>query len=74
MRTQIFSGMPLGGDSYSEGVRDGCDNAVSEIGAAFYRLVKPKFDADRMISDPWYLRGIQDGMTFCTFRLDWETH
>jgi len=63
-----------GGDSYGQGFQDGCDTHVSNMGPGGYRMVKPKINAHRLTTDAWYLRGFQDGGTFCTFRVDWEVH
>ncbi len=73
-RKQIFDHTPDGDGSYDQGFQDGCQTATSIIGAGLYRLRGPKIDADRLTSDPWYLRGYQDASTYCTFNLDWETH
>lgn len=71
---QIFPHTPTGNDSYSQGWINGCKTAASQQAEGFYRLVKPVFDAERLSSDAWYLRGFQDAQDFCTLSFDWETH
>lgn len=61
-------------DSYGRGFEDGCHTATGIMGAGLLRLNKPRIYSDNLINDPWYLRGFQDASTYCTFRLDWETH
>lgn len=73
-RKAIFSGTPVGDDSYSQGFQDGCDTQIATMGEGFFRFKKPKFDVPRLINDQWYLRGFQDAATYCTFRVDWEVH
>lgn len=74
MRKDMYGGFPMGDDSYSVGFRDGCDTFSGVMGGAMMRLLPTKIDADRLSKDRWYVRGFQDGSTFCTFRIDWEVH
>ena len=61
-------------DSYGAGFEAGCGNMVGVVGTGTMRLIKPKFDAHRLTTDQWYLRGYQDAASWCTFNLDWELH
>lgn len=63
-----------GYDSYGAGFEAGCDVFSGTMGEGSMRLIKPKFDVDRLTNDQWYLRGYQDAASFCTFSIDWETH
>lgn len=65
---------PYGDDSYGAGFEAGCDNFSAIVGEGTLRLIKPKFDVERLVNDQWYLRGYQDAATYCTFNLDWEIH
>jgi len=66
--------LPKGNDSYSQGMRDGCQTFVGIIGAGALRLLPEKIDGYRLSSDPGYLRGFNDGGSYCTHYLDWEIH
>jgi len=61
-------------DSYGRGFQDGCHTMVGILGGGPYRLIKSQIHPNRMVNDPWYLRGYQDGTTLCTHRIDWEIH
>ncbi|MDB2415429.1 hypothetical protein N9W34_06630 [Rickettsiales bacterium] len=61
-------------DSYGKGFQDGCDTFTGIVGAGLERTISPKYRPEQMVEDPWYLRGFQDGSSFCTFRMDWEMH
>ena len=77
LRTAVFSGTPGNeqkDDPYAQGFQQGCTNATATIGAGSYRLNSIKIDGYRLLDDNKYLKGFSDGMTYCTFRLDWETH
>lgn len=69
-----FIHMPKGNDSYSQGVRDGCQTYMGIMGAGPLRMLDTKIDGYRMTDDPDYLRGYVDGSDYCTFALDWDTH
>lgn len=73
-REQIFDHTPTRDTSYGAGFQDGCQTSNSAIGDGLYRTAGPKIDGDRLTSDAWYVRGFQDGATYCTFNLDWEPH
>lgn len=70
----LLRGLPQGTDSYSRGVRDGCETAMGIMGAGTLRLLKPKINGYQLVKDPLYTRAFIDGMNYCNFYLDWDVH
>ena len=70
----VASRASLKEDSYGAGFEAGCDSYAAVMGAGTMRLIKPKFDVERLTKDQWYLRGFQDASAYCTHTLDWEIH
>ncbi len=76
-RHSYFSGQPLfmanlpqGDDSYSQGVRDGCNTAVGQIGSGYLRSFGMAYDPNRGLEDQDYYMGYRIGNNYCTYYLD----
>ncbi|MBL0319493.1 MAG: hypothetical protein IPP74_09450 [Alphaproteobacteria bacterium] len=68
----FLRGLPQGDDSYSQGLRDGCETFLGIVGSGTLRLLPSKIDGFRLTEDPAYARGYVDGQTYCTHYLDWD--
>ena len=68
----FMRGLPQGDDSYSQGIRDGCETFLGIVGSGTLRLLPSKIDGFRLTEDPAYARGYVDGQTYCTHYLDWD--
>jgi hypothetical protein len=73
-RKRSMEYMPADNSSYAQGYQDGCRSFSSAVAEGLYRTHGPKFDANKLSDDPWYLRGFEDAATACTFVFDWELH
>ena len=73
-RRSHIRGAPEGNDSYSMGWRAGCATNLSLVGAGTMRLLNERVDAQRLSTDPLYVRGHMDGTNYCQDRIDWEGH
>lgn len=71
-KPMYFSYLPQGGDSYSQGVRDGCNSANSTIGQGMMRTNYKDIylDVDRTIKDEDYNKGWSMGNNYCTYYND----
>ncbi len=65
----FMAGLPQGDDSYSIGMRDGCNTAVGTIGSSMLRNHELSLDVNRGIEDRQYYLGYNTGWNFCTFHL-----
>lgn len=73
--TKMFTrGLPRGNDSYSQGIRDGCETFLGIVGAGALRMLPTTLDGYRLSEDRMYARGYVDGANHCTHSLDWDTH
>lgn len=72
MRPAHLGKMPQGDDSYSQGVRDGCNTAISVVGAGPMQsgYEDTYYDFDKTISDPEYYKGRTVGFNYCTYYQD----
>lgn len=68
----FMRGLPQGSDSYSQGIRDGCETFMGIVGSGALRLLPSKIDGFRLTEDPAYARGFVDGQTYCTHYMDWD--
>lgn len=73
-RRTVIKGLPDGEDSYSQGFRDGCQTHMGIVGSGTLRLLPERIFPERLINDPVYLRGFNDGADYCWARLDWDGH
>ena len=64
--------MPQGNDSYSQGVRDGCNTAISVVGSGpmTTQYEDTYYDFDKSIKDPEYYKGRTVGFNYCTYFQD----
>ncbi len=72
MRPAHLGQMPQGNDSYSQGVRDGCNTAISVVGSGPMASMYDDtyYDFDKSISDADYYKGRTLGFNYCTFYED----
>lgn len=72
MRPAYMAKMPQGNDSYSQGMRDGCNTAIAAVGtgpmAAQYDDIY--YDFDKSLNDSDYYKGRNTGFNYCTFYQD----
>jgi hypothetical protein len=72
MRPAFMGKMPQGDDSYSQGMRDGCNTAIALIGtgpmASSYEVSYQ--DVNRTTSDRDYSKGYDLGQNYCTYYQD----
>jgi len=72
MRPAHMGDMPNGDDSYSQGVRDGCNTAISVVGTGIMQTTYDQtyYDFDKSIKDPDYYKGRRLGFDYCTYYQD----
>ncbi len=73
--TPAFIGkLPQGDDPYSQGVRDGCNTAISIVGSGFLDSSYDDiyYDFDKSVSNPDYYKGRTLGFNYCTQYLSFE--
>ncbi len=63
-------GLPDGDDSYSQGIRDGCHQALGTTGVGVLRSHGFAYDPNKGIQDKDYYRGYLTGHNYCTFYQD----
>lgn len=72
LRPAHLGEMPNGDDSYSQGVRDGCNTAIAIVGtgpmADMYE--NTYYDTNKSIEDSDYYKGRTLGFNYCTYYQD----
>ncbi len=66
-RPAFLQGLPTDDSSYSQGVRDGCTQAVGIGGEGLTRIYGFAYDVNRGIEDREYYRGYVIGQNHCTY-------
>ena len=71
-RPAYMGEMPQGDDPYSQGVRDGCNNAISILQSGPMRSMYEQnyVDFARTLEDPLYNRGKNVGFNYCMHFID----
>lgn len=62
--------IPEGDDSYSQGVRDGCNTFLETVGETGLKMHNFAYDVNRGIEDRDYYIGFRMGMDYCTYYVD----
>jgi hypothetical protein len=62
----LMRGMPQGGDSFSQGFRDGCYQFIGNSGYGAHRLLPDASPAVDMVNDPLYQTGYNHGDRYCS--------
>ncbi len=72
LRPAYLGEMPQGDDSYSQGMRDGCNTSIAVVGvgpmASMYD--ESYVDYDRVMVDTDYHKGVTMGFNYCTYYQD----
>lgn len=72
MRPAFMGKMPQGDDSYSQGVRDGCNTALAvvAVGPMATQYDESYIDFDKTLSDSDYYKGKNLGYNYCGYFTD----
>lgn len=68
-RPMFLGKMPQGDDSFSLGIRHGCNTALGVVGAGMLRTHKWQYDVKKGIEDREYYRGVRLGTRYCMMHL-----
>lgn len=68
-RPMFLGKMPQGDDSFSVGIRHGCNTALGIVGSAMLRTHGWQYDVNKGIEDREYYRGVRLGTRYCMMHL-----
>lgn len=71
-RPAFLQGIPDDDSNYSQGVRDGCAQAMGSVGEGMPRIYGFAYDPNRGIEDREYYRGYVIGQNHCTYFINIE--
>ena len=72
MQPPYMGQMPNGDDSYSQGMRDGCNTSVPILGAGPMASMYESsyYDPNRAVEDKDYAKGFDLGFNYCSYYQD----
>ena len=68
----MFMNLPQDDSDYSQGFRDGCNQAISITGSGLMRMHGWQYDVNRGIENKDYYSGFRAGTSACVYYLDYE--